>query len=178
MRYAGILYPQPLTLQQATANPYHHRRHSNTVLAQCLWGLWVLVRTSFVWTLWASLVGMGLILNAVSPLLPSGWGFSFALGCGVSFFGGIQHSQVKCCLAVSCNFGVLAGEDECMSFYSAILGGIRIIWLYRLAAEYSSLLYFLERVWQPIATLTMKKERTQMTKTMNGGDVFPVNLKI
>ena len=33
----------------------------------CLWWVW------------------GLILNAISPLLLSCWGFSFALGCGVSF---------------------------------------------------------------------------------------------
>ena len=32
--------------------------------------------------LWASLAG--LILNAILPLLPSCWGLSFALGCGVS----------------------------------------------------------------------------------------------
>ena len=37
----------------------------------------------------------GLILNVISPLLPSCWGFSFALGHGVSFFGGIQHSPVQ-----------------------------------------------------------------------------------
>ena len=42
----------------------------------------------------------GLILNVISPLLPSCWGFSFALGCGVSFSGGIQHSPVNGCSAV------------------------------------------------------------------------------
>ena len=52
---------------------------------------------------------------------PSWWGFSFACGHGVSFFGGIQHSPVNGGSAVSCNFGVLIREDECMSFYSAIL---------------------------------------------------------
>ena len=62
--------------------------------SKCLWCVW------------------GLILNVISPLLPSCWGFSFALGHGVSFFGGIQHSSVDGCSAVSCNFGVLAGEDE------------------------------------------------------------------
>ena len=31
-----------------------------------------------LWKVW------GLILNAILPLLPSCWGFSFALGCGVS----------------------------------------------------------------------------------------------
>ena len=39
----------------------------------------------------------------------------------MSFFGGIHHSPVDGCSAASCNFGVLAGDNECMSFYSAIL---------------------------------------------------------
>ena len=59
-----------------------------------------------LWQVW------GLILNMISSLLPAYWGFSFALGCGVSFFGGIQHSLVGGCSAASCNFGVLTGEDE------------------------------------------------------------------
>ena len=42
------------------------------------------VHTRFVWALWASLAGMGLNLNTNSPLLPSCWGFSFALGREVS----------------------------------------------------------------------------------------------
>ena len=41
-----------------------------------------------LWQVW------GLILNAISPFLPSCWGFSFVFGCGVSFFGGIQHFPV------------------------------------------------------------------------------------
>ena len=61
-----------------------------------------------------------LILNMISPLLPSFWGFSFALGHRVSYFGGIQHSPVEGCSAASYNFGVLAWEDERTSF-SAIL---------------------------------------------------------
>ena len=59
-----------------------------------------------------------MILNVISPLLSSSWGFSFALGCVVSFFGGIKHSPVDGCSAASCNFRVL---DECTSFYFAIL---------------------------------------------------------
>ena len=55
------------------------------------------------------------------PLLPYCWGFSFALRCGLSFFGGIQHSPVDGGSAASCNFGVLAREDERMSFCSSIL---------------------------------------------------------
>ena len=62
-----------------------------------------------LWWVW------GLILNPISPLLPSHWGFSFAIG------GEIQCSPVYGCSAVSCSFGVFAREDEHMSFYSAIL---------------------------------------------------------
>ena len=61
-----------------------------------------------------------LILNMILSLLPSCWGFFFALGCGVSFFGGIQHSLVYGCSVVSCSFVFLTGEDEHTSFYSAI----------------------------------------------------------
>ena len=34
--------------QQSTADRYLLRRHSNTVLSQSLWGLWVLVHTRYV----------------------------------------------------------------------------------------------------------------------------------
>ena len=57
-----------------------------------------------------------MVLNAISPFLPSCWGFPFACGHGVSFFGGIQHSPVDGYSAASCNFGVLAGADEHMFF--------------------------------------------------------------
>ena len=69
------------------------------------------------WRVW------NLILNEISPLLLSCLGFSFALGRGISFFGGIQHSPVGGCSAPSCNFGLLLGEDEGTSFSSSILYG-------------------------------------------------------
>ena len=43
--------------------------------------------------------------------LPSCWGF-FALGCGVYYFDGIQHSPFIGCSAASCNFGVFTGEGR------------------------------------------------------------------
>ena len=46
--YPSLLDPEPLSLWQFTADPYLHRRCSNTVLSQSLWGLWVLVHTRFV----------------------------------------------------------------------------------------------------------------------------------
>ena len=57
----------------------------------------------------------------IVPLLLSSWGFSFALGCWLSFSARIQHSPVDGCLATSCDFDILAGEDEHTSFYSSIL---------------------------------------------------------
>ena len=43
-----------------------------------------------LWWIW------GLILNMIASLLPSYWGFSFSLGCGMSFLGGgIQQSPVQ-----------------------------------------------------------------------------------
>ena len=73
-----------------------------------------------LWCIW------GLILNVISPVLPPCWDFSFVLGHGVSFLGGIQYSPVDGCSGVSCNFGVLAGEDEHTSFYSAILFSLKL----------------------------------------------------
>ena len=112
MPHPGLLHPEPLPLWQATDDPYLHRRHSNT---QGRSGS-VSVGSSGVhkvlfepsehrWQVWS------LILNMISPLLPSCRRFSFAPGRGISFFGGIQYSPVDGCSAASFNFGVLA-EDE------------------------------------------------------------------
>ena len=68
-----------------------------------------------------------MILNAILHLLLSCLGSSFALGCGTSFFDGIQHSPVDGCLAVSRNFEVLAGEDERLSFYSTIFDNTNVV---------------------------------------------------
>ena len=80
---SGLLHPEPLPLQQSTADLYLCRRHSNTVLAQTLWRLWVLVCTRLEFRQVRCL-----ILNAISPLLWSCWGFFFVLGCEVSFLVG------------------------------------------------------------------------------------------
>ena len=48
MPYPGLLHPEPLPLQQTTADPHLCRRHSNRVLSQSLLGLWVLVHTRYV----------------------------------------------------------------------------------------------------------------------------------
>ena len=94
MPYPSLLHTEPLSLLQAIGDPYLLRRHSNTVLLSlcevsgslCTQDLFE--PSEHLWQEW------GLILNTISPLLPTYWGFSFALGCGVSFCGGIQHSRV------------------------------------------------------------------------------------
>ena len=43
--------PRAPALQQSTADPFLLKRHSNTVLSQSLWNLWVLVCTRYVWAL-------------------------------------------------------------------------------------------------------------------------------
>ena len=67
-----------------------------------------------LWQIW------GLILNTVSLLLLSFGASPLSLDVEYLFFGGIQHSPVDGCPAASCNFGVLAGEDERTFFYSAV----------------------------------------------------------
>ena len=103
----------PLPLQQATADPYLCRKHSNTRrqvwLSLC--GVYCCAQGLFepseqLWQLW------GLIPNMILPLLPSCWCFSFALGCEISSSCRIQHSPVHGCSAASCNFGGLTEEDE------------------------------------------------------------------
>ena len=44
----GLLYPEPLPLQQSTADPYLSRIYSDTILSQSLCVLWVLVCPRFV----------------------------------------------------------------------------------------------------------------------------------
>ena len=112
--------PKSLSLWQATADWYLHRRLKHRSGSVSAWSLGpgahkVLFEPSqHLWWVW------DLILNAILPLLTSCWGFSFALGHGVSLFGGIQQS-IDACSAVSCNFGVLTGYYERTYCYSAIL---------------------------------------------------------
>ena len=114
-----------LPLQQATDNLYLCRRHSNTQ-----WQVWLsLCRVSMcaqglVWALWSSLVGMwsDSKCDFTTPtillrLLLCPWK-------SVSFISGILHSPVNFCSATICNFGIFAGEDECIPLYSDILPGI------------------------------------------------------
>ena len=82
-------YPhsEPLSLWQATANSYCQVSTGDTQTQFCLSlcgvpGSWcaqgLFMPSEHLWQEW------GLILNTNSPLLPSCWDFSFALGRGVS----------------------------------------------------------------------------------------------
>ena len=112
MPYPGLLHPKPLPLQQFMLN---HTLTGDTQtefwLSLCgVSGSWctqgLFDSSERHWRVW------GLILNSILPLLASCRGLSFALGHGVSFFGGIQHSLVDSCSAVSCCFGVLTREED------------------------------------------------------------------
>ena len=121
MPYSGLLYPEPLPLWQAIADhTFAGDNQTQFWLSLCRvsgswWAQGLFEPFVYLWKI------RSLILNVILPLLPFCWGFSFALGCGVSCFGGIQHCTVDGCSAASCSFGVLTGEEEETSFYSAIL---------------------------------------------------------
>ena len=113
---------RPLLTPASTGDPQTLKGRSGSVScgSHCPFP-WILMHTralfapsQHLWQVW------GLILNAISPILPSCSGFSFAPGRGVSFLGGIQCSPVDGCSPAGCDFGVLA-EVECTSFYSTIL---------------------------------------------------------
>ena len=89
---SGSVYVEPL-------GPGVHKVLSEPSV--CLWCVW------------------GLILNAISPLLPSSWGFSFALGCGVSF---LVASNILLSMVVQYQVAILKFSQKKMStsFYSAI----------------------------------------------------------
>ena len=75
MPYSSLLDLEPLSLWQSTADPNVHKKCSNTVLPQSL-GPGVHKVCLSPLNDWQE---CGLILNVNSPLLPSYWGFSFAL---------------------------------------------------------------------------------------------------
>ena len=90
MPYPGLLHAEPLPLQQSTADPYLCRRHSNPVLAQSLWGLWVLVHTR------SCLCSP----ESVSPVLCKFWQLCGGIN-GDVLQEGLCHTQV-CCTQSPC----------------------------------------------------------------------------
>ena len=80
----GLLHPEPLPLGHSTADPFLHRRHLYSSVSVSVGSLGPGVHKVFLSPLIISLRVWDLILNSILPLLPSCWGFSFALGHGVS----------------------------------------------------------------------------------------------
>ena len=84
MPYLGLLHPEPLPLQQSTADPYPTGdTQTQLCLSLCgVSGFWctqgLFEPSECLWGVW------GLILNVIFPLLPYCWGTSLALGHGVS----------------------------------------------------------------------------------------------
>ena len=83
MPHPGLLHPESLPLWQATADPYLHKRHSSTQRQVWLSLCWVFCvhkvlfePSERLWQVW------GLILNMISPLLPSCWGSSLLWDAG------------------------------------------------------------------------------------------------
>ena len=115
----GLLLP---VFMYCSADPGLCRRPSNThrqVWLSLLWAAMLLslclgAHKVFLCALQESLVGMGLDLNMIAPLLPSYCGFSFVLGRGI-FFSWVPTSSCQWLFS-----GVLTGEDKCTFFYSAI----------------------------------------------------------
>ena len=56
----------------------------------------------------------------IVPLLLFHCGFSFVLGCGVSFFAGFQCLPVDGCSTASCNFGAV--EEDIMVYSHVLIG--------------------------------------------------------
>ena len=158
--------PEPLSLWQVTSDLCLHRRHSNTqrqVWLSLLWGSLlhsgslghctrtqlVLVCTRFCLHLLSVWQVCDLILNQIAPFLLPCWGFSFAAGRGVYFLSRIRPFPVDGCPAASCGFGVPAGEDEHISFYSAILGNIHTFSIATIFINYYELLVLSLVLCQP-----------------------------
>ena len=118
MPHPSLLHPEPLPLRQPTADLNLCRRHSNTVVSVSVRSLGpgahkVCLNPEHLWQ------ELGLILNMNSPLLPSCWGFSFALRHWVSFMVGsniLQSAVVQQCVVV-----LESRRSSRTAFYPAIL---------------------------------------------------------
>ena len=67
------------------------------------------------------MAGMGFDFVVIMPRLQSHFSFFWSLHMEYLFSGRLQHPPVDGSSTASCDFGALAGGNECISFYSAIL---------------------------------------------------------
>ena len=125
----GVLKPEPLSLRQVTADLCLYSRHSTlkTGLAQYLLGGSLILSLNlghaqdFVCVHQVSLAGLRFDFkyDCAPPTILLG--LLLCLWMWGNFFGGIQHPPFNGCSTARCDFGVLAGEYGCTSFYSDIL---------------------------------------------------------
>ena len=102
------------------------------------------------WWIW------DLILLWLHPLLPSPCSF-FVFGLGCLFFGGLQCPPVDGCSTICCNFGILTGGDEPMSFYSAILNQKPVKLLIWSLFTFCSLTSSISWVWFLLYNISQKR---------------------
>ena len=86
---------------------------------------------------------MGFDFIVIAPLLPSCCGFFFVFGCGLSFFGGLQHPPVDGRAAAGSDFGALGDGNECTSFYSTILNQNTVLFFVFFSYKMFTIFYFL-----------------------------------
>ena len=118
LRLPGLLQPEPLSHGRSLPTSTSAGDTQTQVWLSLLWGatvplLWSWCTQGCVCALQASLAVWDLILNMAAPLLASCWGSPLPLGAGYLFLVG---SNILLLMVVSCNFGVLAEEDERTSF--------------------------------------------------------------
>ena len=119
--------PEPLPLQQATADTSTGDTQTQFWLSLCgVSGSWcaqgLFEPSKHLWRVW------GLIQNVISPLLPSCWGSSFALGHGVSFLVGsnsLQSTLVQQCVVISAFSQEMSACSSLPSWRQLHEGGIK-----------------------------------------------------
>ena len=113
MPYPALVHPEPLSLQQATADTHLCRRHSNTQkqvwLSLCGFS-WC--TQELVWAFQASLASMGFDSKHDFTPCTVYWGFSFALGSGIIFLVG---SNILLLMVVQKQVVILELSEEKMS---------------------------------------------------------------
>ena len=103
MPYSGLLHPEPppcgspLLTPTSTGDAQTQFCLSLCVVSGCWCAQGLFETSECLWQVW------GLILKTILPLLLSCWGFSFALGCGVSPH---SHSSAYHLTGVSLNLEV------------------------------------------------------------------------
>ena len=118
-RSPEVRAPAPMVGHCLRVPPQETLKHSEAGLAQSLWGSLspggtkVLFEPSrHLWQVW------GLIVNMISPLLPSCWDVSFAIGCAISFSVG---SNIILSMVVQQWVAILEFSQEKMSTFPSTL---------------------------------------------------------